>query len=331
MESLATLYGNHRGKVSQRWESYLTVLDRTLGERRHDPVRLLEIGVQNGGSLEVWASYLPEARVLVGTDIDPRCGALTFTDPRIRLVVGDVTDPAVQQQVADHADRFDVIIDDGSHRSSDIIDTFVALYPLLEDGGVYVIEDLHCSYYASYGGGLFTQRSALGFLRRLVDVVNHDHWGLERTAGQHLQPLVDQPLPPSFIDALPTIASVAFHDSMGVIRRDHGPRPRLGNRIVAGDVAAVDTGPLTEAGRPLVGEPQLESADNVDPLAHETELRQLREERARLVHREKELTQELGEVWRRLERTLASPSYRLMNGPRRIFRALFRRGVSGSS
>lgn len=326
MESLTTLYGNHRGKVSQRWESYLTVLDRTLAPRRLDPVRMLEVGVQNGGSLEVWAGYFGDALVLVGNDIDLRCRDLTFSDPRVHLVVGDITDAQVQREVAGHAERFDVIMDDGSHRSADIIAAFVALFPVLEEGGTYVIEDLHCSYYASFGGGLFTQRSALGFLRRLVDVVNHDHWGLERTASEHLQPLVDVPLPQPFLDALPTIASVEFHDSMCVIRRDHGPRPRLGNRIVAGEVAAVDSGPLAEAGRPLVGEVQLESADNVDPIAYETELRELREERARLVHQDKELRQELAEVWRRLDRTLASPSYRLMNGPRRLFRLLFRRG-----
>lgn len=326
MESLETLYGNHRGKVSQRWESYLSVYDRTFGPRRQDPLRMLEVGVQNGGSLELWARYFPHADVLVGNDIDPRCHELTFDDPRVRLVVGDITDAEVQREVASHAERFDIIIDDGSHRSADIIAGLVALFPVLEVGGVYVIEDLHCSYYASYGGGLFTQRSAMSFLRRLVDVINHDHWGLERTVAEHLQPIVDAQLPPSFLDALPTIASIEFLDSMCVIRRDGGPRPRLGNRLVAGDVAAVDSGPLAEVGRPLVGEEQLESADNVDPTSHETELRELREERARLVHQEKELRQELAEVWKRLDRTLASPSYRLMNGPRRLFQLLFRRG-----
>lgn len=331
MESLATLYGQHAGRVSQRWSSYLDVLDRALSSRREDPVRMLEIGVQNGGSLELWARYLPHAPTLVGVDIDERCRALTFDDDRIHVVVGDIVRPDVRQDVLALSDRFDVIIDDGSHRSPDIIAAFVALLPRLREGGVYIIEDLHCSYAASYGGGLFAQRSALGFLRRLVDVVHHDHWGLDRPAAEHLQPLVDTPLPADFVAALPTIASLEFHDSVCIVRRDAGPRPRLGTRVVTGTVAAVDAGPLAEAGRPLVAEPQLASAADVDPVQLEDELQWFRDEHARLVHQEKVLRQELAEVWKRLDRILASSSYRLMNGPRRIFRALFRRRVSGSS
>lgn len=129
MESLRELYAQHDGRVSQRWSSYLTTLDRTLSSRRDDPVRMLEIGVQNGGSLEIWARYLPEAERLVGCDIDAACAALTFDDPRIHVVVGDVTEPDVRSTIAGHSEQFDVIIDDGSHRSADIITAFVTMFP----------------------------------------------------------------------------------------------------------------------------------------------------------------------------------------------------------
>ena len=331
MDSLATLYGQHEGRVSQRWSSYLDVFDRELTRRRREPVRMLEIGVQNGGSLELWAAYFPEARILIGSDIDERCAALDFDDPRIQVVVGDVTNRATQERITALSGGFDVIIDDGSHRSPDIIAAFVATFPLLVDGGAYIVEDLHCSYDATFGGGLFTQRSALGFLRRLVDVINRDHWGLERSVADHLQPLVDEPLPPSFLASTSSIASIEFHDSLCIIRKDHGPSPRLGTRIVTGALADVDPGPLAQSGRPYSVEPQLPGAANTDPIDHERELAALIDERRHLIHQEKVLRQELDEVWKRLERTLASRSYRIMNGPRRVFRALFRRGVSGSS
>lgn len=323
MDSLATLYAQHTGRVSQRWSSYLDVFERTFGPIRHRQVRILEVGVQNGGSLELWAQYFAQAKVLVGSDIDRRCGDLTFDDPRIH-VVGDVTTDEAQRRVIALSEGFDVIIDDGSHRSADIIEAFVSMYPLLTEGGVYVIEDLHCSYFASFGGGLFAQRSALGFLRRLVDIVNGSDWGLDRDASAHLQPLADRPLTAAFLASLPTIASLEFYDSMCVIRRDAGPQPRLGQRVVTGSVAAVDPAPLAESGRYLVRETQVGSAADLDPLEHEVLSQELLDDRAHRVHLEKELRQELREVWTRLDRILASPSYRFMNGPRRIFRALFR-------
>lgn len=325
MNELTTLYGQHTGRVSQRWSSYLDTLDRVLAAKRTDPISLLEIGVQNGGSLELWARYFCAARILIGSDIDERCGELTFEDDRIRVVVGDATEAGVQQTIASLSEGFDVVIDDGSHRSPDIIAAFIALYPRLAEGGVYIIEDLHCSYAASFGGGLHTQRSALGFLRRLIDVVNQDHWGLPTSAAEHLQSLVDEPLPQEFLASLTTIASLEFFDSVCVVRRDGGPSPRLGTRIVAGSIAAVDPAPFAEAGRPFVTELQVESLADPDPIEHEAQLRAFREDQARLVHQEKVLRQELVEVWGRLERILASPSYRIMNVPRSIFRALFRR------
>jgi hypothetical protein len=293
---------------------------------------MLEIGVQNGGSLEIWAQYFEHASVLVGCDIDEACRILSFDDPRIEVLVGDIVDPRVQAELADRSPQFDIIIDDGSHRSRDIISTFVAMFPRLAEGGVYIIEDLHCSYYSSFGGGLFAERSALSFLKRLVDVVNADHWGLARTPAEHLQPLVDERLTATFLEALTGIVCVEFYDSMCIVRRDNGASPRLGVRVVVGSVAAVDARPLVDAGRPLIGEPQVVAAAHVDPLERENELQDLMDDQARRIrdqagriHLEKELRQELSEVWLRLERIIASPSYRIMNGPRRAFRALFRR------
>lgn len=137
--------------------------------------------------------------------------------------------------------------------------------------------------------------------------------------------MVDEPLSEDFVAAIPSIAGLEFVDSMCIIRRDDGVTPRLGTRVVTGTVADVDAGPLAEKDRPLVAERQVATAVTIDPFEREQELQRLIDDQAERVHREKVLRQELGEVWARLERILASPSYRLMNGPRRMFRMAFRR------
>ncbi len=323
--SLGELYAAHQGRVSQKWSSYLPTYERVLDGLRQDALRLLEIGVQNGGSLEIWARYFPEALLLVGCDIDPRCGGLTFDDARIHVLVGDATDGAVQERITALAPVFDVILDDGSHRSPDIIAAFVALFPRLAEGGVYIIEDLHCSYDEGFGGGLFAQRSAMSFLRRLVDVINVAHWGLERAAEDVLAPLVGSTLSAEFIAALPSIASIEFLDSVCVIRRDAAPKPRLGTRVVAGQVADVDDAMLREVGNPYPVERQAASAANVDPLAHEETIRRLMTEAAEQQHAMRVLAAELELVTAQRDRIVSSRSWRLMGVPRRIFRAVFRR------
>ena len=73
--SLRDLYSTHSGKVSDKWSTYLDEYERIFSEYRDKPVRLLEIGVQNGGSLEIWRQYFPNAELILGCVIYTRPAA----------------------------------------------------------------------------------------------------------------------------------------------------------------------------------------------------------------------------------------------------------------
>ncbi len=150
--TLSEVFLNHNGNVSDKWEQDLGIYEAELvrflivGE----PVNLLEIGVQNGGSLQVWSKYLPAGSRIVGIDIDPRCKELTL-GRNVQVLLADAGKPADLERVLGDS-GFDIIIDDGSHRSSHVITAFKACFQRLKPGGVYIIEDLHCSYFSSFGG-----------------------------------------------------------------------------------------------------------------------------------------------------------------------------------
>src|SRR6266496_377564 len=241
-ETLERLYAVHVGKVSDKWSLYFNEYDRILDEYRNKPVRLLEIGIQNGGSLEIWSKYFPNAEKLVGCDINPDCARLSYEDPRIAVVVGDVNSDASQAAVLGHAPGFDVIIDDGSHCSSDIVKTFARYFPHLADGGVFVVEDLHCSYWQEFEGGLFDPFSSIAFFKRLADVVSHEHWGIEKARADILSGLFAKYSSQIDEDALQHVHSVEFINSMCVIRKDKPERNRLGTRIIVGSVGTVVPG-----------------------------------------------------------------------------------------
>jgi hypothetical protein len=71
-------------------------------------------------------------------------------------------------------ESFDLIIDDGGHTVKQQLVSFETLFPILNPGGMYVIEDLHTSYYPDFGGnsGAFT---TISFLKSLVDDVNANY------------------------------------------------------------------------------------------------------------------------------------------------------------
>src|SRR4051794_24354474 len=97
--SLDELYANHSGNMSDKWSLYLDEYDRLFASMWDHPVRLLEIGIQNGGSLDIWAQFFPNAEAIVGCDINPDCARLTYDDPRISVIVGDANAPETQHRI----------------------------------------------------------------------------------------------------------------------------------------------------------------------------------------------------------------------------------------
>ncbi|WP_167448930.1 class I SAM-dependent methyltransferase [Mesorhizobium hawassense] len=237
--SLRQLYDTHDGKVSDKWPAYLAEYDRIFAQHRDRPVRILEIGVQNGGSLEILARYFPQAAMIVGCDIDPTCGTLRFDDDRIAVVVGDVNDDETERRIVGLAEQFDIVIDDGSHRSADIIRAFARYFPYVAQTGMYIVEDLHCSYWRDYEGGLYDPLSSLSFFKRLVDVINNEHWGLDLPGSQALAVFAEAHNV-TFDDAqLASIHAVRFLNSLCIVAKRPTQENRLGARLVEGSVSAV--------------------------------------------------------------------------------------------
>lgn len=201
---------------------------------RDKPVRLLEIGIENGGSLEIWPKYFSNASVLLGCDINPDCARLSYDDPRIGVIVGDATAPDVFERVFQRTPQFDIIIDDGSHLSSDIIKSFALYFPRLAEGGIFIVEDLHCSYWEQFQGGLFDPYSSITFFKRLADIINHEHWGISKARADILRGFFTKYGCEVDEEALTQVHSVEFINSMCVVRKESADKNGLGNRVIAG-------------------------------------------------------------------------------------------------
>ncbi len=120
--------------------------------------KLLEIGIQDGASLRTWQDFYPEAEV-IGIDNNPVC----MIDG-LDCVLGDVTKP----EDVDRFNDLDVVIDDGSHNSHEICAAFQLLWPKLNPGGWYVIEDLATQFNEAWGGSE-AGSSATNFLHKQLD------------------------------------------------------------------------------------------------------------------------------------------------------------------
>jgi hypothetical protein len=114
----------HAGLGSRHYEVVVHAFDKNLPK---EPVRLLEAGVENGGSLEVWKKILPEGSEVVGVDCNPLCATLGL-DVR----VGDVTDDGwLRGQF--RGEWFDIIVDSTGTMTAN-------LWPFLTLGGRMFLE-----------------------------------------------------------------------------------------------------------------------------------------------------------------------------------------------
>ncbi len=128
---------------SRKHAGYFDVYEKHFRSLRDRELNILEIGIQYGGSVEMWRDYFPRSRI-TGIDIDPLCKI--HSGKRISIKIGDQADPVFLSQFAD----YDIIIDDGGHTMNQQQTSFECLFPLLNPGGIYVIEDLHTSYWPEF-------------------------------------------------------------------------------------------------------------------------------------------------------------------------------------
>jgi hypothetical protein len=155
---------------------FTSVYHSLLSHVREAPLRLLEIGLYNGGSLRMWREYLPNA-TLHGIDVDRRTLAYELEIPGTKVRLVDQADArALRAFVDELGGSYDVILDDGGHTMEQQIVSFEVLFPHVVSGGVYIIEDLGTSYFVEYGGRpLGEDGTAVAHMKRLVDAVQHEH------------------------------------------------------------------------------------------------------------------------------------------------------------
>jgi len=194
-------------KGSTKWSGYFDVYEKHLSKFVGKAPRILEIGVLGGGSIEMWLKYFGPGTEVVGVDINPECKNYVY-DGKVEIVMGDQGDPEFWNGFLVNERGFDIIIDDGSHVMHHQVTTLNKLFPALYNGGVYICEDTHTSYWPQPWGGVF--RGAGTFTehsKRTTDVINQQHF--QRS-----------PISQEVLDTYHNLYSVSFYNSMVVFEKE---------------------------------------------------------------------------------------------------------------
>jgi hypothetical protein len=170
----AYFVGHRSGRLLDKWVHYFPIYQRHFAPFVGTAPKILEIGVFQGGSLDMWQRFFGPGMEIVGIDVDPT--AKQLADPRITVLLGDQEDTAFLESVVAEHGPFDIIIDDGGHTMGQQIASIEALFPAaLRDGGVYLVEDCHTSYWADFDAGRGKPGTFIEWAKERIDDLHSYH------------------------------------------------------------------------------------------------------------------------------------------------------------
>lgn len=190
MNSLARLALKHGSdkyrQATEKWidRDYCTAYETFFSKLKDEYVSILELGIggyhhpdRGGSSLLMWHDYFTHpSRRVVGLDIYDKSGLdMPFG---IWMYKGSQIDEALLNEIFEKF-KPNIIIDDGSHINSHVIESFTILFPKMASGSIYVIEDYESSWWPEHGfGGTrdlndIKHPSTFNFLRKLQMDINH--------------------------------------------------------------------------------------------------------------------------------------------------------------
>ena len=155
LDGIARKYGTDKRTNDEGqniYHGYTPIYEQLFEPTRNTCQFVLELGVREGWSHQMWVDYFPNA-MIYGIDnfsditykdnpsLIHNVYHLDLSNPRIKFFQCSQDDEAKINMFFQDT-MFDIIIDDGSHRSWHQQRSFKYLFPRVKSGGYYIIEDL---------------------------------------------------------------------------------------------------------------------------------------------------------------------------------------------
>ncbi len=173
MNDLEKYFRQNDDKLIHKWMHYFDIYDRHFSRFRNKKITILEIGVSQGGSLQMWKNYFGPDAMIYGIDIDPKCKDLE--EENVEIFIGSQSDRKFLREIIKKVPKFDILIDDGGHTMKQQKNSYEELFQHVNENGVYLCEDLHTSYWLEYAGGHRRKGTFIEYSKKFIDFLNAHH------------------------------------------------------------------------------------------------------------------------------------------------------------
>ena len=166
-DSLINLF-NKTKNLSSKWSKYFDVYEENFSKFKGKDIIFVEIGVSNGGSLEIWKKYFGSKSRIIGIDINSECKK--FEKDNIEIFIGNQSNTNFWENFFQEVGMVDIILDDGGHTNLDQIITTVECVKNINDGGLLLVEDTHTSYMKKYNSSM--KYNFVNFSKKIIEDIN---------------------------------------------------------------------------------------------------------------------------------------------------------------
>src|SRR5262249_12106652 len=199
------------------WHHYFEVYQKFLGRFRGTAPTVLEIGVQRGGSLRMWRKFFGAGARIIGVDVDPACAAVA--QDGFEIHIRDQADVAFLRRLIKTYEGFDIVIDDGGHKTHQQITTFEQLYGSCRE--VFIVEDTHTNYWPAFQDRADGQ-TFISYSRKLIDSLHEWHFQPRHFAHYGKSPATRGP-DANVSEFCRTTKAITFADSMVIFEKGINP------------------------------------------------------------------------------------------------------------
>jgi len=152
LEDLFILFGTDKAHFwnsqKNRGHGYTRFYETHLSQFRNKKIKILEIGSYSGASAAAFSKYFNKSKIYC---IDINISNFKFYSKKIQVFGLDVSKKNSLEnfikQIGSNREIFDIIIDDGSHKLSDILTSFNFFFNFLKSKSYYIIEDYNFPLY----------------------------------------------------------------------------------------------------------------------------------------------------------------------------------------
>lgn len=174
MKNLINIF-NSTEKPAYKWSTYFDIYERHLKKFVNKKPKILEIGINDGGSTDMWIEYFGDGTEIIAIDIDERCSK-HFYHGNVKTIIGDQGCENFWNKLLEEHSGFDLILDDGGHTMIQQITTLKKTFPKLNNGGICLIEDTHTSYWKDWGGSFRDPSTFIEYSKQLIDQLSIQHF-----------------------------------------------------------------------------------------------------------------------------------------------------------